>query len=451
MNELSDKAARELIREGLAYNLMVEAAAGTGKTTELVNRIVAVLAGGHASVDSLVAVTFTEKAAGELKLRLRAGLEQSRQQTVDGSPQRKNLDRALARLEEARVNTIHGFCADLLRERPVEAGVDPRFQTMTESEAERLYEEAFNLWLQERLEDPSEGVRRSLCRISKSGNEGPSGRLRTAGWTLAQWRDFPGAWRREPFARQERIDALVKQLRDFADLTRRCANPSWDFFYRDTEPARRLNREIQAVEEVSGRDYDVLEGKLVELLNWKFEKARPGSGKKYGDGVARATVHAAHGELCDALRNFARAADADLAALLQVELRGAVERYERLKERSGRLDFVDLLLRARDLIRDCDAVRADFQQRFTHIFVDEFQDTDPLQAEILLLLAASNPTVRAWREVTPAPGKLFLVGDPKQSVYRFRRADVGVYLQVKELLEKCGARCINLSTSFRAV
>ena len=132
MTELSDKAARELIRTGLGYNLVVEAAAGTGKTTELVNRIVSVIAGGHASVESLVAVTFTEKAAGELKLRLRAGLEQSRQQTVDGSSERRNLDLALARLEEARVNTIHGFCADLLRERPVEAGVDPKFQTMTE-------------------------------------------------------------------------------------------------------------------------------------------------------------------------------------------------------------------------------------------------------------------------------------------------------------------------------
>jgi ATP-dependent exoDNAse (exonuclease V) beta subunit len=451
MKKLLDEPARELIRTGLDCNLVVEAAAGTGKTTELVNRIIAVLAGGRASVDSLVAVTFTEKAAGELKLRLRAGLEQSRQQSVDGSSQRKNLDFALARLEEARVNTIHGFCADLLRERPVEARVDPRFQTMTEGEAERLYEEGFNLWLQERLEDPPEGVRRSLCRTSRSGNEGPSGRLRTAGWTLAQWRDFPAPWRREPFARRERIDALVKQLHDFADLTLRCANPSRDFFYGDTEPARRLSREIRAVEEVRERDHDVLEGKLGGLLNWKFEKPRSGWGKNYGDGLARATVQAAHRELCDAIRDFTRAADADLAALLHFELRGAVERYERLKARSGRLDFVDLLLRARDLVRDSDAVRADFQRRFTHIFVDEFQDTDPLQAEILLLLAASDPTVRDWREITPAPGKLFLVGDPKQSVYRFRRADVGIYLKVKELLAERGARCVNLSTSFRAV
>jgi ATP-dependent helicase/nuclease subunit A len=451
MNELMDKPARELIRTGLDYNLVVEAAAGTGKTTELVNRIIAVLAGGRASVDSLVAVTFTEKAAGELKLRLRAGLEQSRQQTVEGNPRRRNLDAALARLEEARVNTIHGFCADLLRERPVEARVDPRFQTMTEAEAERLYQEGFNFWLQERLEDPPEGVRRSLCRTSRYGDEGPSGRLRTAGWTLAQWRDFPAPWRRETFDRENEIDALVERLHGFADLTQKCANPSQDYFYNDTEPARRLSREIRAVEEVRGRDYDILEGKLVELLKRKFEKPRSGFGKNYGDGVLRATVRTAHGELCEAIRKFARAADADLAALLQVELRGAVERYERLKERSGRLDFVDLLLRARDLIRDCDAVRADFQRRFTHIFVDEFQDTDPLQAEILLLLAASDPGVRDWRKVTPDPGKLFLVGDPKQSVYRFRRADVGIYLEVKELLRRRGARCVNLTTSFRSV
>src|SRR5262249_34152588 len=274
--------------------------------------------------------------------------------------------------------------------------------------------------------------------------EGPTDRLRIAGWTLAQWRDFPAGWRRESFARQDCIDVLVRQLHDFADLTQRCANPGRDYFYGDTEPARRLSREIRAVEEVSERDYDVVEGKLIELLKWKFEKPRFGFSKSYGEGVTRATVHTAHRELCDALRSFARAADADLAALLQDELRGAVERYERLKERSGRLDFVDLLLRARDLIRDCDAVRADFQRRFTPIFVDEFQDADPLQAELLLLLAAADPAVRAWRDVTPASGKLFLVGDPKQSVYRFRRADVGIYLEVKELLRARGARCVDL-------
>ena len=124
---------------------MVEAAAGTGKTTELVHRIVAVLASGRAGVEQIVAVTFTEKAAGELKLRLRAELESARHAAAaDEHGARATSRRRAARLEEARVSTIHGFCADLLRERPVEAGVDPQFQVLTEGEAERLFGAAFD-------------------------------------------------------------------------------------------------------------------------------------------------------------------------------------------------------------------------------------------------------------------------------------------------------------------
>jgi ATP-dependent exoDNAse (exonuclease V) beta subunit len=111
-----------------------------------------------------------------------------------------------------------------------------------------------------------------------------------------------------------------------------------------------------------------------------------------------------------------------------------------LKGREGALDFLDLLLRARDLIRDDIAVARDFQSRFKRIFVDEFQDTDPLQAELLILLASSDSGETRWEQVTPVPGKLFVVGDPKQSIYRFRRADVDVYRRACQLLEASG-RC----------
>ena len=147
---------------------------------------------------------------------------------------------------------------------------------------------------------------------------------------------------------------------------------------------------------------------------------------------------------------FQRAADADLAALLREELAGAIVRYEEIKRRAGALDFVDLLLRARDLLVGHAQVRRAFQSRFTHLFVDEFQDTDPLQAEILLLLAADDPAERDWRRVAPVPGKLFLVGDPKQAIYRFRRADVETYQEVCDLLESRGAKRAYLHTSFRA-
>jgi ATP-dependent helicase/nuclease subunit A len=443
---LVDQRERELIHTALDRTMIVEAAAGTGKTTELVKRMVKVLAQGKARVEQIVAVTFTDKAAGELKLRLRSELEEARKAAPQERSQR-NLADALARLEEVRVGTIHGFCAELLRERPVEARVDPQFEPMGDPEAERIYGEAFTLWLQAKLEDPPEGVRRSLRRKSK---EGPVERLRRAGWTLTGWRDFQEPWRRLPLAREAAVDALVQQLHDFARLASHPSNPR-DYFYLDTRKARRISYEIRVIEKVRKRDYDGLEATFVELAaDRDFQRAK-GYGKEYGEGVTRAEVLAAHQQLVYALQKFAAAADADLAALLQAELRETIQRYEELKSRSGRLDFLDLLILARNLIRDCAHVRAEFQRRFTHIFIDEFQDTDPLQAEILLLLASDEPAVRDWRQVTPAPGKLFIVGDPKQSIYRFRRADVHIYQQVKKLLSERGAVVLNLTTSFRAV
>ena len=147
---------------------------------------------------------------------------------------------------------------------------------------------------------------------------------------------------------------------------------------------------------------------------------------------------------------FIEASDADLAPLLHDALQTPIAAYEVLKAKAGRLDFLDLLIKARDLIRDSAAVRGELQRRISHFFVDEFQDTDPLQAEILLLLAADDPGQTDWRAVRPVPGKLFLVGDPKQSIYQFRRADVALYEEVKERLRHVGAEVLHLSTSFRS-
>jgi ATP-dependent exoDNAse (exonuclease V) beta subunit len=452
MKPLADREERRVIQEDLDRNVVVEAAAGTGKTTELVNRIIATLADGRASVRSLVAVTFTEKAAGELKLRLRAGLEEARHKAPAPGATRGHLENALARLEEARVNTIHGFCADLLRERPVEARVDPQFRVLTEAEAERLYTEAFDRWLQERLEDPPEGLRRSLRRKTAAADDGPAQRLRQAGWTLAAWRDFPAPWRRAPFGREARVDDLVRQVHDFADLTGNCGKPEKDGLYKDTAAVRRLSEDISRTEAVNERDYDGLEAALIGLgQDRDFRRPRSGYGEFYAREIRRDAVRAAHTELGASLQDFTRAADADLAPLLQGELRQVTDGYELIKQRLGILDFVDLLVRARDLVCRNDVVRRDFQAGISHMFVDEFQDTDPLQAEILLLLAADNPSVTDWRRVRPVPGKLFIVGDPKQSIYRFRRADVGTYVEVKEQLLRHGACLVYLNTSFRSV
>jgi len=440
---MNDQAQRERIRTDLDSSLIVEAAAGTGKTTELVARMIRVLADGRAKMNQLVAVTFTEKAAGELKLRLRSELERARARTEDDG-QRVNLSEALAHLEEAQLNTIHGFCLDLLHERPVEGGVDPGFQPMDEPDSERLYSEAFDAWIQKELDHPREGVRRALRRKSfgtgGAADSAPAERLRQAGWDLLQWRDLPGKWRRDAFDRQTDVDRLVAQIKEYAEMTGR-GGPLPVRLFRDSVAAAERTRSIH-----SPQHYDDLEARLVELARDRG-LTRPPVGLAR---LKREVLTEAHGKLMAALKAFARAADADLAALLREEIWETLDSYDHLKAERGRLDFLDLLLLARNLVRDKDAVRAGFQKRFTHLFVDEFQDTDPLQAEILLLLVADDPRQRDWRAVTPVPGKLFLVGDPKQAIYRFRRADVGVYQEVKALLCGRGVAHLTLTTSFRA-
>jgi ATP-dependent exoDNAse (exonuclease V) beta subunit len=446
---LADQAERDRIRTALDETLVVEAAAGTGKTSELVARLVNVLAEGRGTVQTIAALTFTEKAAGELKLRLRAGLEDERARAAAGSARRARLEEAIAHLEEARVSTIHGFCNDLLHERPVEARVDPRFEVLPEQEAAALYRRAFDGWLTERLEAPPEGLRRALRRRALDGD--PVERLRAAGWRLADWRDFRTRWQRRAFDREAAIEALVARVHGLHARLTTCSTTA-DTLYADLWPLRRLSEDVLTRERVAPRDHDGLEAALVDLLHQRsFKSPHKGHPRNYRGSVTRDEVLAAHGELVAALEAFVREADADLAALVQQDLLETVDRYEEAKTRAASLDFVDLLLRARDLVRDRADVRADLQRRLTHIFVDEFQDTDPLQAEIVLLLSASDPAVSRWQEVAPAPGKLFLVGDPKQSIYRFRRADVGTYQAVKESLVARGAACVYLTTSFRAI
>ena len=453
----TDQEGRDLIRDALDDTLVVEAAAGTGKTTELVNRIVRVLAEGRANVREIVAVTFTEKAAGELKLRLREQLE-VRRTDAESRDVAARLDEAVQNLEEAHVSTIHGFCADLLRERPVEAQVDPLFRVLTEGQAGRLFDEAFDTWFQSILEDPPEGVRRSLRRTSRGfrpgdvDEDGPTERLRRAASDLAEWRDFRAPWTREPFDRAGMIAHIIPLVHTLADVSK-SASYAGDNLFVDTEPARRVSADLAGTPRVeSAADLDGLESLLIDLRrNRDFKRARKGSGPTYAKGVPRAKVLEARDALMFALDEFQLRADADLAALLHGELLACIDRYQVLKAREGALDFLDLLLHARDLIVRDAPVRNHFQARFKRLFVDEFQDTDPLQAELLLLLASKDPGETRWQHVDPEPGKLFLVGDPKQSIYRFRRAEPAIYRQVCEQLVQRGATFVELRKSFRSV
>src|SRR5262249_47841639 len=167
-------------------------------------------------------------------------------------------------------------------------------------------------------------------------------------------------------------------------------------------------------------------------------RTRKGSGFRFGRTVTRTQVLAARDQLFADLQQFRRDADADLAASLQQELAGATAQYQALKTAAGALDFADLLVKTRDLIRYNETVRRHLQAKYRRIFIDEFQDTDPIQAEILLLLAAEDGSESDGANVRPVPGKLFIVGDPKQAIYRFRGTDVGTYWRVSEQLRRCG-------------
>ena len=207
--------------------------------------------------------------------------------------------------------------------------------------------------------------------------------------------------------------------------------------------------ETTRLEAVRNRDYDGLESDLRAVARWRSWTWKGAQKTTFGDR-SRDEVLALRDQAKANLDAFIEASDADLAPLLHDALQTPIKAYQALKTKAGRLDFLDLLIKASDLLRDNAVVRRELQQRFSHFFVDEFQDTDPLQAEILLLLAADKPQETDWRAARPIPGKLFLVGDPKQSVYRFRRADVALYEEVKERLLHVGAEVLHLTTSFRA-
>jgi ATP-dependent helicase/nuclease subunit A len=413
-------------------NCIVEASAGTGKTRELINRIVAAVVEG-CGIERIVAVTFTHAAAGEMKLRLRQELDKARQNPDFTHEARERASDALQHLERAFIGTIHSFCAQLLRQRPVEARVDPAFAEMAQPEAYALFSHEFQSWMEHRLASAPAVFNRLFARLSLRQND-PVESLKSAAWQLAEWRDFPAPWRRETLAWQEQVDELFLQIAELIEMRAHCEPRNrQDPLYRSLQPIEDCLKRFGMAREIGREDYDAWESDIVRLpeeLRW----LNKGHGT-FSRAVSRDAMIAVWERLRADIQQFRERADADLAATLRDELWPVVARYQAAKERLGRLDFADLLIGARKLLQNEDALRY-FQTRYERLFIDEFQDTDPLQAAILQQLCGE---------------RLFLVGDPKQSIYRFRRADVELYKAIRDELTTAGAASLQLSESRRSV
>ncbi|MBX3269645.1 MAG: UvrD-helicase domain-containing protein [Sandaracinaceae bacterium] len=447
MATVIDEQDRHRIATDLDASFVVEAAAGTGKTTALIGRIVAILARGRARLDEIVALTFTTKAAGEMKLRLRGELERARA-AAEGE-ERARLTAALGALEAARIGTIHSFCQDMIFERPVEAGIDPAAEIVEEEATERLVERALDPYFEACLEDPPEGIRRLLRRRGAP----PRRELARAARELVEWRDHDALWRRpEGFDREGELDELVEHLVGVAALAK-LARDERDELLGSLGKIARFVDDTRSRERARPRDYDGMEADL-RALRKGWEWSRRGRGRFFAPDVTREDAVIRRDEAAAAIDAFLAQADAELAALLFRELRPVVEEYARIKARAGKLDFLDLLLAARDLLRRQPAVLDELRARYRRIFVDEFQDTDPVQAEILAMLASEGPIGPggglADDAPPPVPGKLFVVGDPKQAIYGFRRADVALYQRLVARWTAGGVERLTLSTSFRA-
>ena len=354
--------------------VFVSAGAGTGKTAVLVERFARAVCDDGLDVDSILVITYTRKAAGELRSRIRKALLG-----------RARPD-AARELDGAWISTIHGFCNRLLRAYPFAAGLDPRFRELDEAQAAVLRSEAFD----EALAAFCEGDEPDRLRLLVA-----YGGSRLRGMLIGMYETLRAAGRPlvlelgEAAPLEERVEELAEAARCLTEDTRATVNQ------RDNAGALRA----------------VLDGRPVadRLLDLSTFRAR---------GERAAAYEEARKRVEQAALDTIAAGDRELLQELLERFHAA---YSAAKERESALDFEDLQLSARDLLRDHPEIREREQLRFRSLMVDEFQDTNRLQCELIDLLVDG-----------PGERELFFVGDEFQSIYGFRHADVAVFRERRE-------------------
>jgi ATP-dependent exoDNAse (exonuclease V) beta subunit len=390
--------------------LLLTANAGSGKTSVMAERFVRAVREDGVDVARILAITFTEKAASELKERVRRRFE------ALGDPERAR------QTEGAWVSTIHGFCARLLRTHPLAAGIDPRFAVLDENGARALAEGAFDAALDTLAEDHGDPALELIAAYRP-------GDLRDAILDLhaelrSRGEEQPALPAPRPAPLEPRRASLaIARVQAAAELA----------IARDgatVERARLVLAECELLLERVANAAAADPAALPPTPNEVARLALPSNGR------------ALSGEGCEGYRTALSAyvdacADAHalpVHALLNALLRGFSTRYAAAKHAASAVDFEDLELRANALMRDHEELRARYAERFIHVMVDEFQDTNPLQLELLERIAGE---------------RLFTVGDELQSIYGFRHADVELFRRRRVTLGATGGTA-TLATNFRS-
>lgn len=431
--ELTDEAARQIIQTATEETLFVEAGAGTGKTTQLVGRILALVDGGT-PISQIAAITFTEKAAAELSERVRRQLEEGIEQAKDLG-RKERYAQALRDLDQAAMQTLHSFAMRLLSLYPLEAGLPPRIALRDEVEASLAFDDRWGRFRDRLLDDPA--MERVLLRgltvgLRLADLEGVAEDF-NENWDRLENLTLPAA--PEPLLNPERVLDPLRELRTMRRpgvddaLTRRLDGVS-SFEAGLAGLSGRLKAATEPERE--GLEIDVLRilARMPELTtSTSGRTGNIGRKENWGDiAAARELLGEAEDirrQMVDGTRSWVLCEL--LPHLARFVLDGAQERRAR-----GDLEFHDLLVLARDLLRRKSEIRLALHERFPRILIDEFQDTDPLQVELAALLAHSGDAGPvAWDEAATEAGRLFFVGDPKQSIYRFRRADIELFKRAR--------------------
>jgi len=463
-----DQAQRDLAIAERQRNVLIDAGAGTGKTTILVDRLIEMVAPTRTPapavpIGRLAAITFTRKAAGELRLRIRERLLRELAAPGLGAERAGRLRDALAGLDTAHVGTIHSFADRLLRLRPVEAELSPSYEIAEDDD--ELIRETVDVLLHATQNGTIEAELAGTGLGARAAET-----ITTMLFALAA--GLRAASRETEWAVFHGLDGLVAGFVHERDIPPPDAEPApfdatafraaADEFVAMARPVTGRSAGAAWVRRTAGvlqRLRNLTEPLLILRDLWPQLDRKPRNARK-------STTFDNDGPAWDIWKTFWDG-NRRRPTPLQEDLRGPLDRwmatrlvrlfpvvvalYEKVKARNRALDQLDLLVKLRDLLVRDRAVRGEFQRMFDHVFVDEFQDTDPLQAEIILFLCEHAPVAARWEDVQLRPAALTLVGDPKQSIYRFRRADVSMYDRVRGLVARQDAVTVTLSTNFRSV